>query len=82
VQGWGSFEPWLTRLERMEPSLVWLAAEEIPPEWYGGDLGELEALVEKLLERRGRIRELIEEFGRSDREPFPQWVGLGKRSVM
>jgi hypothetical protein len=82
VTGWGSFEPWLTRMETMEPAVVWRAAEEIPPEWYGGDLGELEALVEKLLVRRGRIRELIEEFGRSDREPFPKWVGLGKRWVM
>jgi len=38
--------------------------------------------VETMLTRRGRIRELIEEFGRSDRQPFPKWVGLGKRWVM
>jgi hypothetical protein len=82
VSGWGSFEPWLTRLETMDGGVVWRAAEEIPPEWYGGDLGELEALVEKLLARRSRIRELIEEFGRSDRRPFPKWVGMGRRMVM
>jgi hypothetical protein len=82
VTGWGSFEPWLTRIEAMDASVVWRAAEEIPPEWYGGDMGELEALVEKLLVRRARIRELIEEFGRSDREPFPKWVGMGKRLLM
>jgi hypothetical protein len=81
VAGWGSFEPWLTRLETLDEGLVWRAAEEIPPEWCGGDLGELEMLVEKLLERRGRIRELIETFGRSDRGPFPKWVGMGKRMV-
>jgi hypothetical protein len=78
VAGWESFEPWLTRMETMEPVAVWRAAEEIPPEWYGGDLGDLEALVEKLLTRRSRIRELIEEFARSDRKPFPKWVGAGK----
>jgi hypothetical protein len=82
VAGWGSFEPWLTRLETLEEGLVWRAAEEIPPEWCGGDLGELEMLVEKLLGRRGRIRELIETFGRSDRGPFPKWVGMGKRLVV
>ena len=82
VGGWASFEPWLTRLETMDATRVWQAAEEIPPEWYGGDLGELEGLVEMLLRRQGRIRALIEEFGRSDREPFPKWVGLRKRSVM
>jgi hypothetical protein len=37
----------------------------------------MEALVEKLLERRSRIRELIEGFGKSDRKPFPKWVGMG-----
>jgi hypothetical protein len=87
VAGWASFEPWLTRMERMEPDVVWRAAEDIPPEWYGrdgkaGDLSELEALVERLLVRRGRIRELVEEFGRSDRRPFPKWVGQGKKWVM
>jgi hypothetical protein len=87
VSGWQNFEPWLTRMEKMEPARVWQAAEEIPPEWYGqegkaGDMNDLEALVETLLKRRGRIRELIEEFGRSGREPFPKWVGLGKRWTM
>jgi hypothetical protein len=69
-------------METMEPAVVWAASEEIPPQWYGGDMGELEALVERLLKRRGRIRELVEEFGRSDRQPFPKWVGMGKRRVM
>jgi len=70
VTGWESFEPWLTRLET---DTVWSAANEIPPEWYGGDLSEMEALVEKLLARRSRIRDLIAEFGNSDRKPFPKW---------
>jgi len=75
IDGWGSFEPWLTRIETMAEETVWAAACEVPPEWYGGDLSEMEALVEKLLARRGRVRELIEEFGRSDRKPFPKWGG-------
>lgn len=82
VSGWESFEPWLTRMEKMDAAVVWRTAEEIPPEWYGGDMSELEALVEMLLRRRGRIRELVEEFGRSDRRPFPKWVGMGMRFVM
>ena len=78
IKGWESFEPWLTRLETMAEETVWAAASEIPPEWYGGDLSEMEALVEKLLTRRSRIRELIEGFGRSDRRPFPKWVEMRK----
>jgi hypothetical protein len=73
VRGWASFEPWLTRIETMAAETLWSAANEVPPEWYGGDLSEMEALVEKLLGRRSRIRELIEAFGRSDRRPFPKW---------
>jgi hypothetical protein len=73
VSGWDSFEPWLSRLETMPAETVWAAASEVPPEWYGGDLSEMEALVEKLLARRGRIRELIKLFGDSDRKPFPNW---------
>ena len=76
ICGWESFEPWLSRLETMPAETVWAAANEVPPEWYGGDLTEMEALVEKLLARRSRIRELIEAFGKSDRAPFPKW-GMG-----
>jgi hypothetical protein len=80
VREWSSFEPWLTRMETMAAETVWAAAGEIPPEWYGGDLGEMEALVEKLLARRSRIRELIEEFARSDRKPFPFWGQVGEKA--
>jgi hypothetical protein len=79
VSGWESFEPWLTRLETLPAETVWEAASVIPPEWYGGDLGAMEALVEKLLARRSRIRELIEGFGKSERGPFPRWVGMGEK---
>ena len=64
----------------MPAETIWKSANEIPPEWYGGDLGEMEALVEKLLARRSRIRELIEAFGNSDRRPFPKWGEKGRRS--
>ena len=73
ITGWESFEPWLTLLETMPAETVWAAAGEVPPEWYGGDTGEMEALVEKLLARRAKIRELIEAFALSDRRPFPKW---------
>ena len=73
ITGFDSFEPWLTRLETLEPDTIWSAANDIPPDWYGGDINALEALVEKLIYRRRRIRELIDDFRRSDRDPFPNW---------
>jgi hypothetical protein len=39
----------------------------------------MEALVEKLLQRRSRIREGIEAFWKSDRRPFPKWGEAGRR---
>ena len=73
VRGWDSFEPWLSRVEGFPADRLWAIAEEVPPEWYGGDLALIERLMEQLLVRRGRVRELIESFRDSDREPFPNW---------
>ena len=77
VRGWGSFEPCLSRIEKMEEDAVWDFAGEIPPEWYGGHWDEVEKLVRTLLERRGLVRELIEAFRASPRRPFPEWHGQG-----
>jgi hypothetical protein len=73
VTGWTSFEPWLSRIEAFEESALWKIGEIVPPAWYGGDPGELERLLEQVLRRRGRVRELIVSFRDSDREPFPNW---------
>lgn len=73
VTGWHSFEPWLSRVEAMDEAQVFAIAEDVPPEWYGGDPVELEQLMMELLERRGRVRELIGLFRDSDRAPFPNW---------
>jgi len=73
VTGWGSFEPWLSRIEQMEPDTLWDIADMVPPEWYLGDMASVERLLEQLLRRRGRVRELIASFRDSNREPFPLW---------
>jgi hypothetical protein len=75
VTGWESFEPWLSRIENLAPETAWAIAETIPPEWYGGDLSALEVLLDRLLARRGRVRELIGAFRESGRRPFPNWGG-------
>ena len=77
VTGWESFEPWLSRIETMEASVLWSIAEVVPPEWYGGDLAVIERLMEQMLRRRSRVRELIAAFRDSDRAPFPLWAKTG-----
>jgi hypothetical protein len=78
VTGWASFEPWLSRIENLAPETAWAIAENIPPEWYGGDLSALELLIDRLLARRARVRELIVGFGESARRPFPNWGETGE----
>jgi hypothetical protein len=73
VRGWESFEPWLSRIEKMEESVMWELADGIPPEWWGGEWEELEKLVRTLIARRSMVRELIEAFRVSPRRPFPAW---------
>jgi hypothetical protein len=80
ITGWEDFEPWLSRIETMPAETVWEAARDIPPQWYGGNQDDIEALVTKLLRRRSSIRELIEAFRLSDRKPFPNW-GEGGRGA-
>jgi hypothetical protein len=73
VTGWESFEPWLSRLEALPEATIWGIAEAVPPEWYGGDPTSLERLMTELLRRREKVRDLINAFRNSTREPFPIW---------
>jgi hypothetical protein len=81
VTGWQSFEPWVSRIEKLAPDTAWAIAETIPPEWYGGDLSALEGMLEKLLARRARVRELIVAFRESARRPFPNWGGEAEEGL-
>jgi hypothetical protein len=73
VRGWDSFEPWLSRIEKIDVDAVWNLAGVIPSDWYSGEWDELEKLVRTLIGRRGLVRELIEAFRVSPRRPFPEW---------
>ncbi len=73
ITGWESFEPWLSRIEAFRGETLGTIAEEVPPVWYGGDPGALEGLLQQLLARRGKVRDLIAAFRDSGREPFPKW---------
>jgi hypothetical protein len=73
VSGWDAFEPWLTRVEKFDPAVVREIAGEIPPDWTGNDWDALEKLVETIIARRAKVRELITAFRNSSRQPFPAW---------
>lgn len=81
VCGWDSFEPWLSRIESMDVQRVWKIAETIPPEWYEGEMADLERLVEQLMQRRSKVRDLIAAFRNSSRHPFPNWNQTATRTA-
>ena len=74
IRGWESFDPWLSRIERLEEYAIWKIASDIPAEWYNGQWRELEGLVRTLIVRRGIVRDLIDAFRTSPRCPFPRWT--------
>jgi hypothetical protein len=73
IHGWESFEPWLSRLETLDAGQLWAIAEAVPPAWYGGNGTTLEVLMEQLLHRRAKVRDLIAAVKDSTRDPFPHW---------
>lgn len=78
VRGWESFEPWISRIERLDENALWSIAESVPPEWYEGDWNALEEVLEVLLRRRAQVRELVAQFAASSRQPFPKWKANAK----
>jgi len=73
IESWDDFAPWLSLIERFPSRQLQCIAEEIPCEWYG-ERDELQRMLDCLLERRGKVRRLIEDFRTSSRNPFPNWT--------
>jgi hypothetical protein len=76
VTGWESFQPWLSRIEELNPGIVRQIAGEIPPEWCD-DWEALKMLVDTVIQRRCKVRDLIAAFRNSSRNPFPAWGQAG-----
>jgi hypothetical protein len=79
VTGWNSFEPWLTRIEQMNPGVIERFFLDVPRAWCGYDgpeAGEaqLEGLYTRVVKRREKVRDLLLAVKRSSANPFPKWV--------
>jgi hypothetical protein len=73
VRSWNDFQPWLDRVVHFPEELADQAQKQIPPEWLAGDESALEALLMKLLARRKRVPDLIQDSRRGRINPFPDW---------
>jgi hypothetical protein len=54
VTGWASFDPVLSRAEKITRFDLWKFATEVPPEWYQHDTAAMSRLTTQLDERTGR----------------------------
>jgi hypothetical protein len=73
VISWQSFEPTLSRIQKISRFDLWKFATEVPPEWYQHDTAALSRLIEQLYRRRSSVRDLISKFRKSSINPFPHW---------
>jgi hypothetical protein len=50
--------------------------ENMPKEWWDKEFpSDLSRLIDTLIKRRSKIRDLITDFRNSTRNPFPNWAG-------
>jgi hypothetical protein len=73
VRGLADFEPWLSRIVNFPEEVVDQAVKAIPPVWLEGEEEPLEVLLARLLKRRARVPDLIEDSRRGRVNPFPNW---------
>jgi len=73
VRSLAEFEPWLDRIRNFPEEVVDQAVKRIPPAWLEGDEDELERLLERLMRRRERVPDLIEQCRSGRSNPFPIW---------
>jgi hypothetical protein len=73
VRGWADFEPWMERIRHFPEEVVDQAVKQIPPAWLEGEESELERLLDRLLSRRKRVADLIQDCRTGRADPFPAW---------
>jgi hypothetical protein len=80
VRSWQDLEPWLECVRHFPEDVVYAALKSVPREWLANEEPELEALLERLMTRRLRVPDLIEESARSAHiDAFPNWERCGAR---
>lgn len=73
VRGLADFEPWLSRIVDFPEEVIDRAVKAIPPAWLANDEEALEVLLARLMKRRARVPDLIEQSRQGRSDPFPAW---------
>ncbi len=73
IRSMDGFQPWLDRARACPESVCDAILRQMPAEWLDGEEREFEALLDRLLERRGRIEDLLRATVRGRPRSFPDW---------
>jgi len=74
VRSLDDFQPFLDRVVNFPEEVIDEALRGIPPEWVEGDTEALDKLLMRLLQRRRRVPELLEQCRDHRGNPFPAWT--------
>jgi hypothetical protein len=74
VQSLDDFQPWLEQVVHFPEEVIDQAWKSIPPDWIVGEEDVLAQLLERLMERRARLPDLIEACRAARVNPFSQWT--------
>jgi hypothetical protein len=73
VRGLDDFQPWLERIVHFPEEVVDQAVRQIPPAWLEGEESALEELLDRMMNRRHRVPDLIAASRGAKSNPFPNW---------
>jgi len=73
ARGFEDFEPWLDRIVHFPEEVVDDALKQLPPQWLNGDRMVLETILTKLMSRRRRVPDLIQDSAKGRVNLFPNW---------
>jgi hypothetical protein len=75
VRSLDDFEPWLSRVENFPAEVIDRALRQVPSEWLRDEEDKLLKLLERVVLRQKRIREIMLECLEAPGTPFPRWAG-------
>ena len=74
IRSWADFEPWLERIQSFPESVLDQALHEIPRAWLDpAHYDDLVGLLERLLQRRSKVANLIQATRDKFPAHFPNW---------
>lgn len=74
VRSLDDFQPWLDQVQHFPEDVIDQAYRQVPPEWIEGEEDAFENMLERLMQRRRRVPDLLKLCRDAKSNPFPEWT--------